>query len=103
LQVDTAGRRGTTAFPQQLAQHGASRPHRGGASGIAVTIELSRVEGNFRRITIGSTLATLGILALAAQRGMGHYIRTHFFDQTFRRLYHANAFDLALLIPYFPV
>src|SRR6202050_3544198 len=31
------------------------------------------------------------------------YIRQHFLDTTFRGLYHANGFDLALLIPYFMV
>src|SRR5437773_12037423 len=36
-------------------------------------------------------------------RGFGQYIRQHFFDRTFQNLYHANAFDLALLIPYFVV
>ncbi|MFZ0732620.1 MAG: cellulose synthase family protein [Candidatus Sulfotelmatobacter sp.] len=40
---------------------------------------------------------------LAAPKGIGRYIRQHFFDTTFRGLYHANAFDLALLIPYFVV
>ena len=34
---------------------------------------------------------------------MRHYLRTHFLDTTFKGLYHANAFDLALLIPYFIV
>ena len=42
-------------------------------------------------------------LALAATRGIGHYFRTHFLDQTFRNAYHANAFDLMLLVPYFVV
>jgi cellulose synthase/poly-beta-1,6-N-acetylglucosamine synthase-like glycosyltransferase len=42
-------------------------------------------------------------LALAASRGLTHYFRTHFLDQTFKNAYHANAFDLALLIPYFVV
>ena len=37
------------------------------------------------------------------QRGMGHYFRTHFLDKTFQGLYQVNAFDLALLIPYFIV
>ena len=36
-------------------------------------------------------------------RGFGQYIRQHFLDKTFQGLYHANAFDLALLIPYFVV
>jgi cellulose synthase/poly-beta-1,6-N-acetylglucosamine synthase-like glycosyltransferase len=40
---------------------------------------------------------------LLAQRGLSQYIRQHFFDTTFKGLYHANAFDMALLIPYFVV
>src|SRR6201998_3175559 len=36
-----------------------------------------------------------------APRGVVPYIRQHFLDTTFRGLYHANGFDLALLIPYF--
>jgi len=38
-----------------------------------------------------------------AERGLSQYIRQHFFDTTFKGLYHANAFDMALLIPYFVV
>jgi cellulose synthase/poly-beta-1,6-N-acetylglucosamine synthase-like glycosyltransferase len=38
-----------------------------------------------------------------AQRGFSQYVRQHFFDTTFKGLYHANAFDMALLIPYFIV
>jgi len=40
---------------------------------------------------------------MAEPRGLRHYLRTHFLDTTFKGLYHANAFDLALLIPYFVV
>lgn len=35
--------------------------------------------------------------------GLGHYLRTHFLDKTFRGLYQANAFDMMLLVPYFVV
>jgi len=38
-----------------------------------------------------------------ASRGIGQYIRQHFLDTTFKGLYHANAFDMALLVPYFVV
>ncbi|HEY1264869.1 MAG TPA: cellulose synthase family protein [Terriglobales bacterium] len=38
-----------------------------------------------------------------AARGFGPYIRSHFLDKTFQGLYQLNAFDLALLIPYFAV
>jgi len=46
--------------------------------------------------------STIGF-ALFAARGFTQYIRSHYLDQTFKGLYHANAFDLALLIPYFVV
>ncbi len=36
-------------------------------------------------------------------RGIGSYFRQHFLDTTFKGLYQANAFDMALLIPYFVV
>ncbi len=41
--------------------------------------------------------------ASIAPHGVGHYIRQHFLDTTFRGLYRANGFDIALLIPYFIV
>ena len=40
---------------------------------------------------------------IAEPRGLRHYLRTHFLDTTFKGLYQANAFDMALLIPYFVV
>jgi cellulose synthase/poly-beta-1,6-N-acetylglucosamine synthase-like glycosyltransferase len=43
------------------------------------------------------------ISVLAAPHGIGPYLRQHFLDKTFQGLYHANAFDMALLIPYFIV
>jgi len=47
---------------------------------------------------------SLSFLALIlAPKGVGQYIRQHFLDKTFQGLYHPNAFDLALLIPYFVV
>src|SRR5438270_10598304 len=47
---------------------------------------------------------TLGSLALIfAQHGFSQYVRQHFLDTTFKGIYHANAFDMALLIPYFVV
>jgi cellulose synthase/poly-beta-1,6-N-acetylglucosamine synthase-like glycosyltransferase len=36
-----------------------------------------------------------------APKGLGPYLRQHFLDRTFQGLYQANAFDYALLIPYF--
>jgi cellulose synthase/poly-beta-1,6-N-acetylglucosamine synthase-like glycosyltransferase len=48
--------------------------------------------------------SSLAIAAmLLAPRGIGQYLRQHFLDKTFQGLYHANAFDMALLIPYFIV
>jgi cellulose synthase/poly-beta-1,6-N-acetylglucosamine synthase-like glycosyltransferase len=44
------------------------------------------------------------VLAIfVAPKGIGQYIRQHFLDQTFQGLYRPNAFDTALLIPYFIV
>jgi len=45
----------------------------------------------------------LSMLAMFLARGISQYIRQHFLDKTFQGLYHANAFDLALLIPYFVI
>jgi len=42
-------------------------------------------------------------LVFLAQPGIAQYVRRHFLDTTFKGLYEANAFDLALLIPYFVV
>ncbi|MGH9500778.1 MAG: cellulose synthase family protein [Terriglobales bacterium] len=43
------------------------------------------------------------LAAVFAPKGLGQYIRQHYLDRTFQGLYHANGFDLALLIPYFVV
>jgi cellulose synthase/poly-beta-1,6-N-acetylglucosamine synthase-like glycosyltransferase len=40
---------------------------------------------------------------LLAPKGFGHYWKSHYLDQTFKGLYRWNAFDTALLIPYFIV
>jgi cellulose synthase/poly-beta-1,6-N-acetylglucosamine synthase-like glycosyltransferase len=50
-----------------------------------------------------ASISWLGFCLFSAPRSLIHYFRSHFFDQTFKGLYHANAFDLALLIPYFIV
>src|SRR5947209_5878415 len=42
-------------------------------------------------------------LAVLAPHSLTHYLKTHFGDKTFKGLYTANGFDLALLIPYFTV
>jgi cellulose synthase/poly-beta-1,6-N-acetylglucosamine synthase-like glycosyltransferase len=46
---------------------------------------------------------TLLSLTLLAPHSLTHYLKTHFGDKTFKGLYTANGFDLALLIPYFTV
>jgi cellulose synthase/poly-beta-1,6-N-acetylglucosamine synthase-like glycosyltransferase len=43
------------------------------------------------------------LAVFVAPKGIGQYIRQHFLDKTFQGLYHPNAFDTALLIPYFIV
>ena len=45
----------------------------------------------------------LGVWVLVAPHGLGHYWKTHYADKTFEHLYRWNAFDTALLIPYFIV
>ena len=52
---------------------------------------------------ISDLILTATLAAWAAPRGVLPYIRQHFLDTTFRGLYHANAFDIALLVPYFIV
>jgi cellulose synthase/poly-beta-1,6-N-acetylglucosamine synthase-like glycosyltransferase len=46
-------------------------------------------------------MTNLGLLM--APRGFTHYWKSHYLDQTFKGLYRWNAFDTALLIPYFIV
>ena len=48
-------------------------------------------------------ISTLISCVALAPRGVLPYIRQHFLDKTFQGLYQVNAFDLALLIPYFIV
>src|ERR1700687_5643507 len=56
------------------------------------------------RRTLGiASISIQTLAAFVASRGIGQYIRQHFLDTTFKGLYHANAFDMALLIPYFIV
>jgi len=50
-----------------------------------------------------SSLSWSLLAASLAPHGIAQYLRQHFLDKTFQGLYHANAFDMALLIPYFLV
>src|SRR5271165_1245220 len=43
------------------------------------------------------------LAACSAPKGIGPYLRQHLLDKTFQGLYHTDAFDRALLIPYFIV
>jgi cellulose synthase/poly-beta-1,6-N-acetylglucosamine synthase-like glycosyltransferase len=45
----------------------------------------------------------MAMVVMLASKGLGAYFRHHFLDKTFVGLYQVNAFDLALLIPYFIV
>ena len=49
------------------------------------------------------TSSPLALAVIFASKGLGPYLRQHFLDKTFQGLYQVNAFDLALLIPYFIV
>ena len=49
------------------------------------------------------TSSPLALVLILAPKGLGPYLRQHFLDKTFVGLYQVNAFDLALLIPYFIV
>ncbi len=52
----------------------------------------------------GALRATRWHLCMSlAPKGLQHYLRSHYADKTFEHLYHWNAFDTALLIPYFIV
>src|SRR5271170_3355009 len=55
----------------------------------------------FMDLTPTSLPSTLALIL--ASKGWGPYLRQHFLDKTFQGLYQVNAFDLALLIPYFIV
>jgi cellulose synthase/poly-beta-1,6-N-acetylglucosamine synthase-like glycosyltransferase len=49
------------------------------------------------------TVPPPALILILASKGLGAYLRHHFLDKTFVGLYQVNAFDLALLIPYFIV
>ncbi len=58
----------------------------------------------FMALTLTSSpLAQLALVVIFVSKGWGPYLRQHFLDKTFQGLYQVNAFDLALLIPYFIV
>ena len=53
--------------------------------------------------TVLSGVFSLVASVMLEPHGLRHYLKSHFLDPTFKGLYHANAFDMALLIPYFVV
>ena len=54
-------------------------------------------------VSIPASILIAAAVSWTAPRGVVPYIRQHFFDKTFQGIYHANGFDVALLIPYFVV
>jgi cellulose synthase/poly-beta-1,6-N-acetylglucosamine synthase-like glycosyltransferase len=52
---------------------------------------------------LNSDLTLSSLAAWAAPKGIGPYLRQHLLDKTFQGLYHTDAFDRALLVPYFIV
>ncbi len=48
-------------------------------------------------------VSCVSAVLLASPHGLGHYLKTHYGDKTFEHLYRWNAFDTALLVPYFIV
>ena len=52
---------------------------------------------------LAPSLVQSAFLMASAPKGITQYFRQHFLDKTFQGLYHPNAFDMALLIPYFIV
>jgi len=58
----------------------------------------------FASLLHGLSLRAASYLAFAPQNGLRHYLKAmQTTDQTFKGLYHLNAFDLAMLLPYFAV
>jgi cellulose synthase/poly-beta-1,6-N-acetylglucosamine synthase-like glycosyltransferase len=54
-------------------------------------------------VAIPASILLAASVSWTAPKGVVPYIRQHFFDKTFQGIYHANGFDIALLIPYFVV
>ncbi len=54
-------------------------------------------------MAIPASILLAASVSWTAPKGVVPYIRQHFFDKTFQGIYHANGFDIALLIPYFVV
>jgi cellulose synthase/poly-beta-1,6-N-acetylglucosamine synthase-like glycosyltransferase len=61
------------------------------------------IHGAVEFMVLTLTPSPLALVLFLASKGLGPYLRQHFLDKTFVGLYQVNAFDLALLIPYFIV
>ena len=53
--------------------------------------------------TSADLVKRLAVVLFAPQSGIRHFFKTQYADQTFKGLYHWNAFDAVILIPYFAV
>lgn len=78
-------------------RHELPRGFREHSSGISYNVTFGA-----SRISPGMLLAPITALWLV-QHGFAQYVRQHFLDTTFKGLYQADRFDLALLVPYFIV
>ena len=74
---------------------------RGGSPLFAALVTgLNSAGSLFHRLSVAPSVQ----LALGSQNGLRHYLKAmQSTDQTFKGLYHWNAFDAALLLPYFAV
>ncbi len=61
------------------------------------------IHGPTEFMDLTPTSSPLALVLIFASKGLVPYLRQHFLDKTFQGLYQVNAFDLALLIPYFIV
>ena len=61
------------------------------------------IHGAVEFMDLTLTSSPLALVLILTSKGLVPYLRHHFLDKTFVGLYQVNAFDLALLIPYFIV
>src|SRR5258705_10562667 len=72
---------------------------------VSRRIDLYRPVGWSINLYLFSHITTALLRLLLAPKGIGHYWKTHYTDKiyNFHGLYRGNAFDAAMLIPYFVV
>src|SRR6267143_3264475 len=75
--------------------------HRSGTMLGLLSVLLIHGPAEFMDLTL--TACPLALALILASKGLVPYLRQNFLDKTFQGLYEINAFDLALLIPYFIV